>query len=110
MKPVEAGKLRRKVTIKEKTRTPDDYGGNTVTWTDVCTVWADVEPLSGTQLFTAMQNASEISYKLRIRYRNDIQPFMKAVLPDGRELEIVDVIDVEFAHRVLELDCKELEP
>lgn len=110
MKPVEAGKLRRQVTIQAEKRTADGYGGYTKTWQDVCTVWASIEPLSGSELFAAMQSESEIRYKIRIRYRNDIQPFMRVVTRDGKAFEIVAVIDVEYAHRVLELECKELVP
>jgi SPP1 family predicted phage head-tail adaptor len=110
MKPVEAGKLRRQVTIQAEKRTADGYGGYTKTWEDVCTVWASIEPLSGSELFAAMQSESEIRYKIKIRYRNDIQPFMRVATHDGRVFEIVAVIDVEYAHRMIELECKELTP
>lgn len=108
MKPVKAGKFNRLITIQSKTRVEDGYGGAVDSWTDVCKVWASVEPLTGAELFAAMQSNSEIRYKVRIRYRNDIRPFMRVITNDGKVLEIVSVVDVEYAHRMLELECKEL--
>jgi len=71
--PIQAGRLRERVTIQATTRTPDGGGGFTEAWGDVATVWARVEALTGTEAWRAMQVASSVSHRITIRQR-DVRP------------------------------------
>jgi SPP1 family predicted phage head-tail adaptor len=74
-----AGDLRHTITIQQKTETADAMGGIVQTWSDVVTVRAEVRALSGREFFAAQQVNSEISVKIRIRYRTGIDSTMRAV-------------------------------
>lgn len=102
-----AGELRHRVTIQQKTFSRDSYGGETITWTDVATVWAAVEPISGREYFTAQQTQAEVTTRIRIRHRAGITPVMR-VLWGTRLYDIISVIEVKERNREIHLMCQEV--
>lgn len=52
-------------------------GEGSTTWTDTCTIWGQVEPLTGTLLFQAQQANSEASGRIKVRYRADLNASMR---------------------------------
>ena len=102
-----AGELRHRVTIQQKIVTRDTFGGEVVTWADVATVWAAVEPLRGREFLDAKQIQAETAYRVRMRYRSDVDTDMRIVW-DSRTLEITAVLDVDGRGRELELMCREV--
>lgn len=97
------GELRHKITLQK----PPEYGQAEDAYTDVATVWANINPISGRELFAAEQFASEITHKVRIRYRNGITPSMR-VKYGTRTFEIMYVINEYERDRIIQLMCKEL--
>lgn len=96
---VHAGKYRHRVTLQSKSVTRDAMGGEVIVWTDVATVWAGVEALSGRALMAAQQAQSEVSARILLRFRADIQPDWRvvhgadvyaihAIIPDVEGVEI----------------------
>jgi len=97
---VDAGKYRHRVTLQSKIVTRDAMGGEAIIWTDVATgVPARVEALSGRALMTAQQAQSEVSARILLRFRADIQPDWRvvhgadvyaihAIIPDVEGVEI----------------------
>jgi SPP1 family predicted phage head-tail adaptor len=88
-------KLRYRITLQQQSNTQDAYGEPSHKWNDVATVWAEIQPLNGKEIFSAQANQHQVSSKIIIRYRNDITPAMRikqghteynieAVLPQGR--------------------------
>ena len=75
MKP---GKMRYRITIEQSCGNQDEYGNITDEWIDVCTVWADIVPLSGREYLAAEQNMSETQFKIYIRYRDGVTAKMRA--------------------------------
>lgn len=104
---MQAGKLRHRVTIQQKTTTQDPEGMTTETWTNVATVWAAVEPLKGREYFQAQAVNAEVTTRVRIRYRAGIIPTMR-VLFGARKFDILAVIDQEERHQELQLMCREV--
>lgn len=102
-----AGELRHRITIQRAVEVSDDLKTPTVTWQDVATVWAAVEPLSGREYLLAQNVNAELTVRIRIRYRPGVTPGMR-VLYNGRVFDIQAVIDVEERHRELQLMCKEI--
>ena len=102
-----AGRLRHRVTLQRKVVTRDAYGGEVITWTDVATVWAAVEPLRGRELEAAAQAGAELSARIVMRYRSDVVPEWR-VAWDGHVYDIEAVVDVDGRHRTLELRCREV--
>lgn len=104
-----AGKLRHRVVLQQRTAaSPTNHpsGEKDAAWTTYLTVWASVEPLAGRELFAAQQVNSEVSVRIRMRYRDGITHKLRASF-DGRIYDIVAVIDREERHVELELLCTE---
>lgn len=104
-----AGELRHKITIQELVEQVDEYGTptGTSTWQDVCTVWAAIEPIQGREYVLLHSTQSELSARIRIRYRSGIKPAMRVVYGD-RVFDIQAVIDTQERHIELQLMCIEV--
>ena len=100
------GDLRHRITFQKPVKTPDGYKGHTVTWQDVFTVWASVEPLSGREYFYAHQIKAEVSHRVRIRYNEKVTTEMRIKHRD-RILTIESIIDMKERREVQEILAKE---
>lgn len=69
MPNLRAGALTRRITLQQRATTQDTFGGQSITWTDVATVWAAVEPLTGRELLSAQAVQSTVSHQITIRYQ-----------------------------------------
>jgi SPP1 family predicted phage head-tail adaptor len=69
MTGVRAGQLARRLLIQSRSSSQDTFGGQQLVWTDLITVWADIQPLSGRELESAQRMASEISHQITVRYQ-----------------------------------------
>jgi SPP1 family predicted phage head-tail adaptor len=98
--------LNKRITIKQVTQTETDTSAIS-TFTDLATVWASVEPINGREFFAADTVNSEISVRIKIRYRSGIIPAMRIVY-STRTFEIISIIDYMERHTELQLMCKEL--
>ncbi|GAO22277.1 phage head-tail adaptor [Alicycliphilus sp. B1] len=100
-----AGKLDQRVTVERFTSTVDGWGTPIESWAPLFTCWAEVSPLVGREYIAAQAAVSEVTAKIRMRFR----PWMTAedrVIHDGTIYNIVSVIDVRSEHRELHLMCK----
>ena len=96
-----AYRLRYRITIQQQSAAQNGFGEPVRTWTDVATLWADIQPLTGKELFSAQANQNPVTSKIITRYRTGILPSMRilqggteynieAVLPqNGRELHLL---------------------
>jgi SPP1 family predicted phage head-tail adaptor len=94
MPAVASGDLRHRVQLQEKSRTQDPHTGEMLdSWVDVAEVWAQVVPLSGREFLASAAEQSEVTGRIVIRYRDDVDATkrfvyrgkayaIKAVLPD----------------------------
>ena len=72
---MQPGKLRNRLTIQLRTTiTPDSFGADTAAWTDLVTVWGSVEPLSGDEAIAARQVMSDVTHRIRLRFRHGVGP------------------------------------
>lgn len=101
-----AGQLRHRVTIQEPVEARNGYNEAITTWAPVATVWASVEPLSGREFFAAEHVQSEITHRVRLRWRPGIAPTMR-VLFGGRHLMIEAVINYRELGTEMHLMCRE---
>lgn len=108
---IDAGKLRRRITFQAYDGYLDDNGDIRKDldehWSDVATVWGALDPISGREFYTAEQSQSEVTHKVRIRYRAGLETAMRIDL-SGRKFEIQSIIDWEERHESMLLMCKEL--
>lgn len=101
-----SGELRKRVTVQQRSTTQDAYGQPLTTWSDVCTVWAAIEPMSGRELLAAAAVRSESTHTVLMRYRPGIVPAMR-INYGGRIFNIASVLDENERHRQLTLICSE---
>lgn len=101
-------RLNKRITILRPSN-PDDtdeYGEPINGPVPVATVWAAIEPLRGREFFAAMTENAEVTTRIRIRYRKDVDRTMTVKYKDS-EFEILYIIHPEFGGRELQLMCKE---
>lgn len=98
--------LRHRLKLQSRSSTQDTSGQEILTWTDVLTCWAAIEPAAGREQLAAEAQVSTVSHVVTIRYRAGITARMRAVYA-SRVFEIVSVIDVDEMHFWLQLDCVE---
>ena len=103
---MKAGDLDQRVTVERLQGGFDELGQPLPdTWAPLFTCWAAVEPLVGREYIAAQAAQSEVTARIRMRFR----PWMTAqdrVIHDGKTYNIVSVIDVRSGHRELVLMCK----
>jgi len=102
-----AGELRHRVTFKEKSVTRNDFNEEVITWTEVATVWASVEDLSGREFYEARRAGAQVTTRIRMRYRSDIAPEMQATW-DGHTYDIEAVTDPTGRKRELVVHVTEV--
>lgn len=101
-------RLNKRITIQKPVDNVDEYGQPVDERVDVCTVWAAIEPLKGREFFASMTDNAEVTTRIRIRYRDDIDRTMRVKY--GKHIfEILYIINPEFNKKELQLMCKELQ-
>lgn len=103
------GALRHKIAIKylDPDAGEDEYGDPKPEWVTVYSPWASIEPLRGRELFTAQQAASEVTSRIRIRYREGITSDM-IVVHGGATYQILYIINPDVRNKELHLMVKEI--
>ena len=101
------GKLNKRVELQKVEREKDGAGGfkesEPITF---ATTWASIDGLSGSEFRRAHQQMVELTHKITIRYRKDIDRTM-FVSYEGRSFEIQYIENQEERNRFLELFCLE---
>lgn len=103
---MKAGQLDQRVTVERLQGGFDELGQPLPdNWAPLFTCWAAVEPLTGREYLAASAAVSEVTARIRMRFR----PWMTAqdrVIHEGTTYQIESVIDVRSANRELVLMCK----
>lgn len=100
-----AGRLDQRVTLQQKSVTRDDIGGEVVTWVDVATLWAAVQPVRGREYIALRAAQSDITTKITIRYRSGVTTAMRIVW-NGHAMDIAEAININGGNHTLELMCR----
>lgn len=66
---MQAGNLRRVITIQKRSASVDSYGQQVLTWTDLVTVKADLQVMYGMQLARAQSIYNMTSHQIVVRYQ-----------------------------------------
>lgn len=106
-----ASLARHQIIIESFTPTSDDYGGRSVAWSTLLTVWAIVEPLSGREVFEFERLQSQVNYKFTIRFEStltDTQTVGKyRINYDSRVFDIKYIRNIIEADKFMELFAQE---
>jgi SPP1 family predicted phage head-tail adaptor len=92
-----AGQLDQRITFQSPTVTRDSFGAEVVTWGDVRTVWANIQPFQGREYLEARATTQTLTHRIRLRY----QPGL-AIHPTWRVLYGARVFDIESVQNRLE--------
>lgn len=98
---------RHRITVEARTDTPDDYGGESGAWAEVCTIWAKVTPNNGGEQFASGEVAEVGTLTVETWYRTDINAKCRILYGD-RVLQIESVTNDEEQNRKLIISCKEV--
>ena len=102
---MKAGALDQRIVIERLVEGYDELGQPINDWLPIVTTWAAVEPLVGREYIAAAAVQSEVTTRIRLRYRPGITSADR-VSHEGREYNIVSVIDHRSDHRELVLMCR----
>lgn len=107
---IDPGKMRHRITFQYFVGESDSFGdpllADDTQWKDLATMWAAIDPISGKEFYAAEQSQSEVSHKVRCRYRAGITSAMR-IKYGTRIFSILSVIDWEERHESLLIMCKE---
>jgi SPP1 family predicted phage head-tail adaptor len=91
---INAGYLNTRATLQRAT---NSNGEINTSWSDIATVWAWDEQLSGNKLFQSMNANSRVIGQLHIRYRKDLQAAWRIKI-GSRYLAINSIVDPNNKH------------
>ena len=97
-----SGKLRHSVLFEQKIQAPDGGGGFTYTTSQVATIRAYLKPVSTNERIFAGKIESDISHRVYIRYRTDLNPAMR-INYGGRLFQIKGIMNIEEQNKWLEI-------
>lgn len=106
---MQSGRLNKRIKISQLvTGSPavDALGTPNTSWEEVDTVWGSIEPITGREFWARQEIQSEITARIRIRYRDDVEPGMKAEY-GGKVYTIKNIIDPQEDHQELQLMVSE---
>ncbi len=106
MKKNLASRLNKRIEIQALTETPDGGGGYTSTWNTTTTVWAEIKPLRGREIFESLQVQKEASFTFTIRYKLGVTTKMR-IKYGSRVFNIRAVINPDEHGELLELLAEE---
>ena len=110
---IDPGKMRHRIAFQSFTGAVDSFGDpqhdDDAQWKDEATLWAAIDPVSGKELYVVQQSQSEVTHKVRCRYRASLTTAMR-IKYGSRKFKILSIIDWEERHESLLIMCKELVP
>jgi SPP1 family predicted phage head-tail adaptor len=91
-----AGRLRHRVELQARHEAQNSTGEIIATYVTTATVWASIEPINGREFFAAAQVQSDVTTKIRIRYRDGLTPKMRVRYVTGLgSPSLVELYDIE---------------
>ena len=104
---VEPGDFKHSIAIQVNTEGRDATGGMTESWATVETVWGNIRPMTGRELFEAQQVKAQVTHKVLMRKNTTVTPSHRLLLEDARILHIASVVDVGERGVLSQLLCTE---
>ena len=101
------GAMRHRVTIEEPVRSADEAGGADINWQAVATVWAEIQPKTGREVFESDQLGGRVTHDVRMRYRDGVSAKMR-LFHAGRLFDIRYVANVGEGSQWLMCACEEI--
>lgn len=100
-----AGQLRKRITVQVRSTATDSVGSQATTWSDVCTLWASVEPTGGKEILAGEAMRGVSVFTITTRYYPGITP-KNRILFEGVPYDILNINDTDQRHRELVMTCQ----
>lgn len=106
------GLMKQRVTFQYYSLTSDGMGGNSQTWNNLATVWANISAISGREAYEIGGLKGLVRYKILTRYRDDFvsagydrstYDYLLRMQYDGRTFNIEYAQDKGEEHSYTEL-------
>lgn len=108
---MQPGALRKRIVLQSRATTQDATGQEATSWSDVATLWSQIEALSGREVMAAQAVQSEVTHRITVRYRSEFaNPVAVARLRavyNGRIFNISSCTNVDERNRTIELMASE---
>jgi len=88
------GRLRHRVAIQANTPTENAYGERQDSWAELETVYADVVPMTASEVFRLGIPRGSVTHRMRMRYRSDL---------GSGDVEIAQKYRAVYASRTFEI-------
>ena len=103
------GRRSRRVELQSASEVASETGQVTKTWTTIRTVWGQIAPISGREVFTAHQVSADVTHRVYLDFHEADDVTAEWRLKHGtRIFEIEAVLNVEERDRKIEVWCKEV--
>ena len=106
VKPVNPGRLNKRVKILRYEEYMTELGQKKTRLREVATVWAELRPVRGTEFLEYYKEANALEFKVTMRRRSDLTE-KDVLVYKGRQFEINAVINVMEADIYMEIYCTE---
>lgn len=106
---MQAGRLKRRLTIEEPSASKDDFGQPLQTWTSVLETWGDIRAITGKEIFALGSGfTSQVTHKIVLRFPSVALVAGMRVCYLARIFLVQFVSDPNEDRRELDLICLEL--
>jgi len=102
---MKAGALDQRIVIERLVEGYDELGQPINDWLPIVTTWAEVSPLVGREYLAAAALVSEVTARVRMRFRPGITAADR-IVHEGTTYGITSVADVHSSRRELVLMCR----
>ena len=102
MKRMNIGRLNKRVKIMGYVTTKDEMGQLKQNLKTVATVWADIKPMRGSELYEVGRIQSKMTHRIYIRYIPNIDTTNWIVFGD-KKFNIVSVVNPDYENKYLEI-------
>ena len=58
-----------RISVQSAATVEDSYGGRSETWSELLSLWAEIEPTTGREIYVSAQLQSRVDAKITIRYQ-----------------------------------------
>lgn len=106
MRTIDIGRLNKRVTFLKMGKARDSMGQTTQELQEIKTVWASLYPIRGAEYYENQKIQGKVTHKCYVRYLADVDSNCY-LEHKGKIYSIESALDVDMAHKMLEIMCCE---
>jgi SPP1 family predicted phage head-tail adaptor len=97
--------------LQQRSLTQDAFGGQSVAWATIATIWCEITTSGGRELMAAQAQRAEVTHAVICRYRAEFADPVKAaamrLMYQGRPFNILSVANEDERNQWVSLGCSE---